>query len=245
MNNYNVPDNLLNGKVILITGAGQGIGRSAAIKFAELGATVILAGRNIEKLTKVYDEILVKGFSEALIFPLDLESASDNDYNAMAKGIEEQLGHLDGILHNASQFDNLSPLAIQSSEQFETMFKINVIAVFSMTKACLYLLKQSVDASIIFTSTSAAQTPKAYWGAHAISKAAADCMMRIWADELEMTPNVRINSIIPGALQSPQRKKSHPGEIHSELRTIESVLPLYCYLMGSDSRKVTGQIFNS
>jgi len=242
MKNYQAPSQHLKDRVIIVTGAGQGIGQTAAISFAKQGATVILIGRTQAKLEATYDEIQAQGLPEALIFPMDLNKATEDDFNAMAEGIYQQLGRLDGILHNATDFDNLSPLEIQTTEQFEEMFRVNVIAPFALTKACLPLLERAENASVIFTSNSSAQTPKAYWGSHGISKAAADFMMQMWSQELESRPNIRFNSIVPGGLQSPQRKKTHPGEVHSELPTMESAMQLYLYLMGDESKGITGKV---
>ena len=242
MKNYQAPSQHLKDRVIIVTGAGQGIGQTAAIAFAKQGATVILIGRTQAKLEATYDAIQAQGLPEALIFPMDLNKATEDDFKAMAEGIYQQLGRLDGILHNATDFNNLSPLEIQTAEQFEEMFRVNVVAPFALTKACLPLLALATHASVIFTSNSSAQSPKAYWGSHGISKAATDFMMQMWAQELENRPNIRLNSIVPGPLQSPQRKKTHPGEVHSELPTVESAMPLYLYLMGDDSAGVSGKV---
>ena len=243
MKNYQAPHQHLKDRVILVTGAGQGIGKTAAIAFAAQGATVILTGRKVEKLEAVYDEIKAADHPEAVIFPLDLLTASEQDLANMAEGIYQQLGRLDGILHNAARFDNLSPLEIQTVQQFEHMLRVNLTAPFALTKACMPLLQRADDASIVYTSTSAAHTAGAYWGAHAISKNAAEHMVAIWALELEKTPNVRINTVIPGPVQSPQRKKSHPGELHENLPSAVSLLPVYHYLIGADSRSVSGHTF--
>lgn len=240
---YRAAPDLLRGRVILVTGAGQGIGKAAALTYASHGARVILLGRKVAKLEAVYDEIEGAGYPEALIFPLDLIKATEQECMAMAEGISQQLGRLDGILHNAAHFDVLSPLEIQTSRQFEQMLRVHLLAPFSLTRACLPLLKQSADASIIFTSTTAAQTPAAFWGAHAISKAAADHMVKVWALELENVPNLRLNTIVPGPVQTPQRRQSHPGEVHANLPAIERLMPLYLYLMGQDSAGISGQTF--
>ena len=242
MKNYQAPHQHLKDRVIIVTGAGQGLGQTAAIAFAKQGATMILIGRTQAKLEATYDTIQAQGLPEALIFTMDLNKATEDDFNAMAEGIYQQLGRLDGILHNATDFDNLSPLEIQTTEQFEEMFRVNVIAPFALTKACLPLLERAENASVIFTSNSSAQTPKAYWGSHGISKAAADFMMQMWSQELESRPNIRFNSIVPGGLQSPQRKKTHPGEVHSELPIMESAMQLYLYLMGDESKGITGKL---
>lgn len=247
MNNlrdYQAPPDLLKGRVILVTGAGQGIGRAAALAYASHGAQVILLGRKVAKLESVYDEIQAAGHTEALIFPMDLIKATEQEFVAMAEGIHQQLGRLDGILHNAAHFDVLSPLKIQTAKQFEQMLRVHLLAPFSLTKACLPLLKKSTDASIIFTSSTAAQTPAAFWGAHAVSKAAADHMAKIWALELENVPHLRINTVVPNATQSPQRSRSHPGEVHAKLPAVQTLMPAYLYLMGADSTGISGKTFS-
>ncbi|HYD34264.1 MAG TPA: YciK family oxidoreductase [Methylophilaceae bacterium] len=241
---YKAKPDLLKGRVILVTGAGQGIGRMAALTFASKGAQVILLGRKLAKLEAVYDEIQVAGHTEALIFPLDLIKATEQEFTAMAEGIHQQLGRLDGILHNAAHFDVLSPLELQTAKQFEQMLRVHLLAPFALTKACLSLLRKSPDASVIFTSTTAAENPAAFWGAHSISKAAAHHMAKVWALELENVPQLRINTVVPNPVQSPQRARSHPGELPDKLPTAESLMPLYLYLMGPDSIGNTGKTFN-
>lgn len=240
---YQASPELLKDRVILVTGAGQGIGKAAALAYASCGAHVILLGRKQAKLEAVYDEIEATGSPEPVIFPLDLIKATEQDFANMAEGIYQQLGRLDGILHNAAHFDVLSPLEIQTTKQFEQMLRVHLLAPFALTRACLPLLKKAADASVVFTSTTAAQAPASFWGAHAISKAAADHMAKTWALELESLPNLRINTIVPGAVQSPQRMKSHPGEMHENLPPLSNLMPLYLYLMGPDSAGVSGKTF--
>jgi NAD(P)-dependent dehydrogenase (short-subunit alcohol dehydrogenase family) len=241
MLDYQAPKDLFKQQVILVTGAGQGLGLQASLAFASHGATVILLGRTQSKLEAAYDAIVEQGLSEPLIFTMDLLKATEADMQSLAEGIYQQLGRLDGILHNATQFDNLSPLAIQTGKQFQDMMQVNVIAPFMLTKACLPLLQQAEQASVLFTSNHAARELKPFWGAHAISKLAADALMQLWAKELDNS-HVRFNSVIPGAVQSPQRKKTHPGEVHADLPGAECLMPMYLYLMGRDSAGVTGEV---
>lgn len=242
MKNYQAAQNLLQDRVILVTGAGQGIGRTAALAFASHGATVILHGRKVEKLEAVYDEIEAAGFSQAAIFPLDLFTAGDKEFEALATGIRRQFGRLDGILHNASHLDRLRSLEEHTLEQWQVSLRVNLMAPFALTRACLSLLKESPDASVIMTSETHGHAPAAYWGSFAISKAAGEALVKMWAQELELQPNLRINGIVPGPVQSPQRVRTHPGEVLESLPAAESLMPHYLYLMGSDSSGVSGQI---
>lgn len=243
LESYLAPDDLLKNRVILITGAGQGLGRAAALAYAKYGATVILHGRKVKKLEQVYDEIEAIGKAQALIYPLDLERAEDKDFLIIAEAIAEQLGRLDGILHNAALLTGLSPLDHQTVAQFRALLQVNLIAPFALTKACLPLLKNSPDASVIMTSSSHALKPTAYWGGFAVAKSGLDTLMKIQADEWELMPNLRINSIVPGVVNSPQRVITHPGEIKQTIRPPEDLMKTYLYLIGPDSKGVSGQTF--
>ncbi|MBA0916405.1 MAG: SDR family NAD(P)-dependent oxidoreductase, partial [Nitrosospira sp.] len=208
---YQAPKDLLKDRVILITGAGQGMGRAAALAYAAHGATVILHGRKVEKLESVYDEIEALGGAQAAIFPLDLEKATDQDFAELAQSIKLHLGRLDGILHNAAIVFGLAPLANQTLEQWLTMLRVNLAAPFSLTRACLPLLKMAPDASVIMTSDIHGHVPVAYWGGFAVAKAGVEALVKIQAQEWEILPSLRINTLIPGPAHTPQRTKTHPG----------------------------------
>lgn len=241
INHYQAAADLLKQHVIIVTGAGQGLGRMAALQYAAHGATVILIGRKVTKLETVYDDILTAKYPQPAIFPLDLEKATDAEFESMALGIKKQYGRLDGILHSASTVPTLTPLANQKLEQWMTALRVNLAAPFALTKACLPLLKHAPDASVIFTSESHGHTPAAYWGGFAVAKAGLETLTKIWTEECEMLPNLRMNTFIPGPVASPQRLATHPGEVKSSMRTAESLAPYYLFLMGRDGRDVKGQ----
>jgi NAD(P)-dependent dehydrogenase (short-subunit alcohol dehydrogenase family) len=238
---YHPGPDLLKERVILVTGAGDGIGAAAAKSFAAHGATVILLGRTIRKLEKVYDAIEAAGGPQPAIYPMNLEGASPKDYDDLATTLDQEFGRLDGLLHNASELGTLTPLGQYDLEKWTQVMQVNLNAPYLLTRATLDLLKQSDDASLVFTSSSVGRKGRAYWGAYGISKAANENMMQIWADELEANTNIRVNSINPGATRTRMRATAYPGEIPETVPLPEEIMPAYLYLMGPDSKGITGQ----
>lgn len=240
LNNYQAPVELLKDRTILITGASDGIGKAVAMEYARVGATVILHGRNIAKLEKVYDEIVSAGYPQPAILPLNLANASEEQFKNLADTIQSELGQLDGILHNASMLTELSPIEYTSSEDWHNIMQVNINAVFLITNACLPLLRQSKSASVILTSSGVGRKGRAFWGAYAVSKFATEGFMQVLADELEGS-NIRVNAINPGATRTKMRATAFPAEDKFQIAAPAAITPLYLYLMGDDSKIVNGQ----
>lgn len=235
-------EKVLQDRVILVTGAGQGIGRTAALTFAAAGATVILLGRSATKLEAVYDEIIAKGGPEPIFLNIDLAQMTQRSFEEFAHRVKLELGKIDGILHNAAAFYNLAPLHLQNIEQWEKLMRVNVIAPFALNQAFLPLLKSSPDAAVILTGETHGLEPNAFWGGFAVSNGALLNYLKIQAAEWEMFPNLRINLLVPGAVQSPQRAKTHPGEVHENLPLPEVLMDEYLYWMSAASRGRSGEI---
>ena len=241
MHNYQAPAGLLNDRVILVTGAGAGIGKAVALGYARLGATVILLGRTVEKLEQVYDQIEREGGKQPAIIPLNLESASQLEYRQIADTIGQEFGRLDGLLLNAAILGDIRPLEYFPMDLFEKVMKVNVNAQFMLVRTLMPLLRQSDSGSIIFTTSSVGRKGRANWGAYGISKFAVEGMMQTLADELENTSNIRVNCINPGATRTRMRADAYPAEDPATLCPPEDILGLYNYLMGKDSIGVSGR----
>lgn len=241
MEQYVAPPELLKGKTILVTGAGDGIGKAAALSFAKHGATVILLGRTTSKLEALYDEIASAGYPEAIIHPMDLQHASEEDYRVLGTSIVEQFDCLDGLLHNAAVLGPRAPIEFYPHEAWMKVMQINVNAAYALSRALLPALQAAPSASVVFTSSSVGRKGRAYWGAYSVSKFAVEGLMQVLADELRQTSKVRVNSIDPGATRTNMRKDAYPAENPESLPSPEDKLPLYLYLMGDDSVGITGE----
>jgi NAD(P)-dependent dehydrogenase (short-subunit alcohol dehydrogenase family) len=231
----------LQDRVILVTGAGQGLGHAAALAFAGQGATVILLGKTTAKLEQVYDEITAAGGPQPAIFPMDLEKAEDPDYETLAQTIGYQLRRLDGILHCAAAFESPSPLRMQSNLQWLSQFKVNVVAPFAINRVCQPLLAAAPAASVILVGETHGHAPAAYWGGFAVSKAALEAYFRIQAEEWAGMPNLCINLVIPGPINTPQRAQSHPGELKAGLADAARLADDMVTLMQAMDRTMHGR----
>lgn len=242
---YSAPTDLLKDRIILVTGAGDGIGREAARQFAAHGATVILLGRTIEKLESLYDELEAAGYPQPAIVPLNLESAGEHDFIELCNTLHQEFGKLDGILHNASLLGVRTPIENYDPTIWLQVMQVNVNAAFMMTQTLMPLLRASDDASIVFTSSSVGSKGKAYWGAYAVSKFATEGMMQVLADELENSGNIRVNCINPGATRTNMRANAYPAENPESNPTPTEIMPLYLYLMGPDSKAQNGKTLDA
>jgi NAD(P)-dependent dehydrogenase (short-subunit alcohol dehydrogenase family) len=237
---YQPPANLLENRVILVTGAGSGIGRAAARSFADHGATVILLGRTVSKLESLYDEIIDSGAPTPAISVMNLAKAQGPDYFQLAEQIETEYGRLDGLLHNAGILGHRTPLEQYEVATWTEVMHINLTAPFVLTQVLLPLLKKSPDASCVFTSSGVGRKGRAYWGAYAVSKFGTEGLAQVLADETAST-TLRVNCINPGATRTAMRHAAYPGEDPESLPMPEEILASYLYLFGPDSHGISGQ----
>ena len=242
---YSARPDLLKDRVILVTGAGRGIGAAAAKTYAAHGATVLLLSRTESNLSALYDEIEAAGHPQPVVIPFDLETALPHQYDELAAMIEAEFGRLDGVLHNASIIGPRTPIEQLTGEQFMQVMHVNVNATFMLTTALLPLLKLSGDASIAFTSSSVGRKGRAYWGAYGVSKFATEGLMQTLADEIDGLGSLRANSINPGATRTDMRAQAYPAEDPTNNPTPEEIMPVYLYLMGPDSKGINGQALDA
>jgi NAD(P)-dependent dehydrogenase (short-subunit alcohol dehydrogenase family) len=234
------PDEL-EGRVIAVTGAGDGIGRAVALAAAGHGAEVILIGRTVAKLEAVHASIAALGKAAASIAPLNLEKAIARDYDQLAEALRQRYGRLDGLAHLAGILGSLTPIEQYDVPLWCRVLHVNLTAAFALTQVLMPALRASHDASVIFTSSAVAQAPRAYWGAYAVSKSGVETLARVLADELEHYGNLRVNTLDPGPVATRMRRQAFPAEDPSTLKIPEQIVGAYLWLLGRAARGVNGQ----
>ena len=241
---YKLSKNVLKGKTILITGAGDGIGRSAAISYASQGATVILLGKTKAKLEKVYDEIEQHGYPAPSISLMDLLLADANDYPELIDNLIKEFNQLDGLLLNAAILGDRSPIEQYDVQKWVETIHINLTSQFILVKTLLPALKKSDNASVVFTSSGVGKTGKAFWGAYSVSKFGVEGLCQILAEEFDNDSTIRFNCINPGAIRTKMRKSAYPLENPEDLLAPEEVMEKYLWLMSEASKNISGKSFD-
>ncbi len=242
---YKSKKNLLRDRIVLITGASDGIGKALALHIAALGARLVLHGRNSGKLEAVYDEIeAIDGAPRPSIAVLDFASANSESYTSLAASIEQEFGRLDGLVLNASILGERFSIEQYDAVLWQRVMHVNVTSAFATTQVLLPLLHESNDASVIFSSSSVGRKGRAFWGAYAVSKFAIEGLCQVLADEQRHT-SLRANCVNPGATRTSMRQQAFPAEDRSKIKAPEEVLAPYVYLLGPDSKGVTGESFDA
>lgn len=237
--------NLLSGRVILITGASSGLGRALAIECARAGAAVILSGRNLSKLERVYDEIAALAAPTPAIAVLDLAVATAVDYDALARVIGTEFGKLDGVVHAAAQLGDRTPLEQYDVPTWCKVLHVNLTAPFILTQVLLPSLRKSADASVIFVSSGVVKQSRPYWGAYAVAKSGLESVRSMLAEELQGEPNIRVNSVNPGRMRTAMRAAAYPAEDPNTLPTPASVSGPFLYLLSPRGRSIDGQFIDA
>lgn len=200
----------LQDRVVLVAGAHGGLGSAAAVACARAGATVVMLGRKVPKLNRVYDAVAAVG-PEALLYPLDLEGASADDYAELAQRIEAELGRLDGVLHCAANFPGLTPLLQTDPAAFARAIHVNLTARWWLTQACLPLLAKADDAAVVFVVDDPARVGKAYWGGYGLAQHSLAGLVGMLQSELASS-KIRVSGLQPGPMRTPLRARAYVEE---------------------------------
>jgi NAD(P)-dependent dehydrogenase (short-subunit alcohol dehydrogenase family) len=241
VSSYIAPADSLAERVILITGAGGGLGGALATACAALGARIVLCGRKVPKLERLYDAIVAAGGPRPSIAPLDLERADATHYDALAEAVRNEFGRLDGLVHAAGLLGERAPIDHYDVPTWMKVMHVNVTAPFILTRALLPLLRLSEDASVVMVASGVSARARAYWGAYAASKFALEGLMQVLADETDIVTRIRVNSVNPGKMRTSMRAKAYPGEDPATVPLPQEVLAPFLYLLGPDGRGTSGR----
>ena len=223
-------DKLLDGKVILVTGASRGIGREVALEAARHGAELIITGRTTGALEEVDDEIAAAGGNAVIV---ELDQTDLEAIPRLAAAIGSRWGRLDGLVANAGQLGQLSPMAHSDPETWDRTMLVNLTSIFRMVQAFDGLLRASPAGRAVLVSSGAAVGARPYWGAYAVSKAGLESMGRAWAAESEQT-NMKINMMDPGGTRTAMRAAAFPGEDPQTLPSAAEVARCFIPLLADD-----------
>jgi NAD(P)-dependent dehydrogenase (short-subunit alcohol dehydrogenase family) len=243
--NFQASAALLEGRVILITGASGGFGRALALECARAGAAVILSGRNGAKLERVYDEIERLGAPQPAIAVLDLASAQAGDYDRLAESVESEFGRLDGVVHAAALLGDRTPLEQYHVPTWCRVLHVNLTAPFILTQVLLPALRKSQDASIVLVTSGVVKSARPFWGAYAVSKCGLEAVRGLLAQELEREPGIRVNSVNPGPMRTAMRAAAYPAEDPATLPEPAAVAGPFLYLLSAAGRGISGQYFDA
>ena len=237
---YQITENELKDKVVLVTGANRGFGRAMTLDLAKAGATVIMLGRDLGSLETVYDEVVDAGYQEPVLYPLDLEGATPEHYEQLQANLLEHFGQLDGLIHNAGIIGTMMPIEQYDIKLWYSTMQINVNAAFMLTQFLIPVLNKSADARVLFLSSSVGRTARAYWGAYGVSKFAIEGLSKTLSEELEKT-NIKVNSLDPKRMRTKMRQIAYPAENADNNPTPESMSPAIVYLMSERAKALNGE----
>ena len=237
---YDPPKQLLSDRAILITGATGTLGTLCSLQFASYGAKLIIQGRSNKKLNNLYDQIIRRG-EEPLALAIDFTSSREHDFFQIARDIEEQFGQLDGIVHCAVAAPRLAKLQDNSYQSWLITMAVNYFAPTYITNACMPLLKESKDGSIIYMSETHAQMASPFWGQFSSSKAAIESIAKTQAGEFARNSQLRCNIVVPGPIRTNSQKLNYPGKSEDEFEDPEEAVKTLLYLIGPDSAEINGK----
>jgi NAD(P)-dependent dehydrogenase (short-subunit alcohol dehydrogenase family) len=223
--------NFLQERNVLVTGAANGIGRAVALACAAHGASVVLLDIDTRGLKSIYDEIESNGFPLPAMVPLDFQKASMESWEELAGHLEEEFGSLHGLIHCAADVGILCPLDNYDLDTWQRVMHVNFTSAYLLTRACLPMLRDAGNGSIIFTSSDVARQSRAYWGAYAVAGHALEGLAQVWTHELSGERPVAVNTIDPGIVATRLRQSIYPAEDHATLRQPHDVVPLYTYVL--------------
>ena len=238
--NQNVKKDEFEGKVVLVTGANRGLGLAITMDLARAGATVIMLGRDLGSLEYAYDAVVDADLKEPILYPLDLEGATPENYQELQDNLLNQFGKLDGLVHNAAILGTQMPIEQYDIKLWYSTIQINLSAPFMLTQFLIPALLKSDDARIIFLSSTVGREARAYWGAYSVSMFGIEGFAKTLSEELEKT-KISVNTVNPGKMRTEMRRTAYPAEDSSTVPLPEEKSQAIVHLLSSSSPKINGE----
>jgi len=233
----------LAGRVVLVTGAYGGLGGAVSRAAARAGATVVVSGKRQRQLEQLYDDMLAEGLAEPVIHPLDMETATPRDYAALADGLRQDFGRLDGIAHCAASFAGLTPISMHKPDDWLRTMHVNVNAPFALTQACMPLLQEAADSAVVFVLDDPQRLARAHWGAYGASKAALERLATILHEETDETP-LRVHALLPAPMRSKLRRQAYFGEDTMRHPPPEATADALVWLLSAQASAARGHVLD-
>ena len=237
---YKVKEGELEDKVILVTGANRGFGLAITMDLSKAGATVIMLGRDLGSLEYAYDAVVDAGYKEPILYPLDLEGATPENYQELQDNILDKFKKLDGLIHNAAILGTQMPIDQYDIKLWYSTLQINLSAPFMLTQFLIPALMKSDDARILFLSSTVGRKARAYWGAYSVSKFGIEGFAKTLSEELEKT-QITVNTINPGKIRTEMRRTAYPAEDASTVPKPEEKSSIIVYLLSNEGSKINGE----
>ncbi len=235
--------NGLKDRVVLVTGATGGLGQAVALTCVQAGARVILLGRKVGALEKLYDQIDAVAENGASIYPLDLEGATSQDYSELATRVETEYGRLDGIVHAAAHLSGLMPAEQIKPHEWLRSLHVNLSAPFLLTQACYRLLHSAADASVVFVLEDPVRIGKAFWGGYGVAKQGLTGLVSILHQEWESS-SIRVHALLPAPMRTALRRMAYFGEDSRTLPPPQVSASALVYLLTSEAASLRGQVLD-
>lgn len=233
-------DQVLLGKVALVTGGSRGIGRAIAEAYARAGAKVFICGRNTAHLGRAIEQIREVGVIDGIAGDI----GDERDVERIVQAAINHFGAIHVLVNNASVLGPREPLHQYPLAAWHEVVRINLTGIFLMVRAVLPIMFKQGTGSIINLSSGVAKKGRARWGAYAVSKAGVEALTQVLADEVSAS-GLRVNAVNPAPTRTEMRAQAYPSEDPLTLPTPDQILPIFLYLASDASAAVSGQSLES
>lgn len=234
----------LDGRQILVVGALGALGRATALAAATRGASVVLLGRRVAPLEKLYDEIEAAGGAQPAIYPMNLEGATPAEMAELGERLLDGCGRIDGLIYAAGRLHGLTPLEHYDPEEWMRTFQVNLTAPFLLLKSLLPALRASAAPRVVFPLDDVERATRAYWGAFGISQAAMRSLIAMTAAEWSSTP-IGVLGVHLAPVISAFRRKAYVGESAEGLVAPETYARLFTWMLAQAPASWSGSVVDA